>query len=63
MIKQWVIICQIPTNCFETGNRIESGDEMLYIPGSKYNRSKCYSKNSNAYKFACENSAITGFKC
>ena len=63
MILQWVILCKIDTFCYETGERICEGDKMLYIQGSKNNKSKCYSKNSKAYVFACENTAITGFKC
>ena len=64
MILQWVILCKIDTFCYETGERICEGDKMLYIPGSKIiNLNAILKIAKHTPPFACENTAITGFKC
>jgi hypothetical protein len=52
MILQWIIYAKQQGICKETGNKINIGDTILYIPSGKYSSAATYCNESNAYRMA-----------
>ncbi len=64
MIYQWIIIAKNEGICDSTGNKINIGDEILYIPKSNIYKAQVYCKDSNNYKRATsmDEYHMTGYK-
>jgi len=63
-ILQWILISKLKSTCNETGNEINIGEEILYIPGNRQFKAQVFcSKSKSFYKATSpDESHMTGYK-
>jgi len=61
-IRQWVMKAKFESVCNETGNHINEGETILYIPESKHCKSQVFCKESTTFKNLDLDPSNVGYK-